>query len=286
MENIIVTGASSGFGLITVKTLAMKGHKVFAAMRNLKTKNAVSAASLMEWASANNKNVDVVELDVTNDESVKNAIEFIAGKTNGIIDVLVNNAGSAYIGLNETLSASQTNHIFQVNVIAVDRMIKAVLPYMHQQKNGLLVTLSSVAARQATPVMGIYAASKAAVDALSVSYSYELKSAGIDVAIIQPGAYQTTDIIANQMAPENAAAEVNYGADMIGYKNGVLKYFQPTDSSRDPGEVARVIASLISMPKGERPLWTLAGAGVLTEVINNINSISKQLVDDLVNARG
>lgn len=285
MKNIIVTGASSGFGLITVKTLAMQGNKVFATMRNIKTKNAVSAASLMEWANANGKNVDVVELDVTNDESVNNAIEYIAGKTNGIIDVLINNAGSTYIGLNETLSASQTNHIFQVNVIAVDRMIKAVLPYMHWQKDGLLITLSSVAARQATPVMGIYAASKAAADALSVSYSYELKSAGIDVVIIQPGAYQTTDIIANQMAPENAAAEINYGTDMIGYKNEVLKYFEPTDTSRDPLEIAEAIASLIAMPKGERPLWTIVGAGALTDVVYTINSISKQLVDEIVNAR-
>jgi NAD(P)-dependent dehydrogenase (short-subunit alcohol dehydrogenase family) len=285
MKTVIITGASSGFGLITAKNLAIQGYKVFAAMRNTKSKNAFSATSLLHWAAEKSYYIDVVDMDVTSDVSVKTAVDYIARKSDGIIDVLINNAGLAYIGLNETLSASQTNQIFQVNVIAVDRMIKAVLPFMHRQKDGLLITISSVAARQATPVMGIYAASKAAVDALSVSYSYELKSSGIDVVNIQPGAYQTTDIVVNQMAPENPSAEINYGIDMIRYKNSVLTYFEAKDSSRNPEEIASEIALIISMPSGKRPLWSIIGAGDSAEIINNINSISKQLIDDLVVAR-
>lgn len=285
MKNIILTGSSSGFGLTTAKILAEAGHRVFATMRNTNGRNAEVAASLLQWAGNNAHQLEVVELDVTSDDSVKQAIETISIKTGGIIDVLINNAGSAYIGLNETLSAAQTNQMFQINVIGVDRMIKAVLPFMHRQKDGLLLTLSSVTARQPTPVMGIYASSKAAVDALSVSYYYELKSSGIDVSILQPGAYQTTDIVSNQMVPQNPEAEKDYAADMINYKNAVLKYFEPTDSSPDPREIADKILELIDTPKGQRPLWTLIGAGQLTGTISNINNSVKDLVDKLVSRR-
>lgn len=285
MKNVILTGTSSGFGLLTAKTLAKKGHVVFATMRNVKTKNADAAEALKKWAEEENVTVHVVELDVTDDKSVKDAIETIAEKTNGAIDVLINNAGSAFIGLNETLSADQTNQIFQINVIAADRMIKAVLPVMHKRKDGLIITISSVASRQHTPVMGAYAASKAAIDALSVSYYYELKSSGIDVAIVQPGAYQTTDIVSKQAVPANPSAADQYGDDMINYTKAVFKYFEPTEASRDPQEVADVIADLIVTPKRERKLWSLIGAGPLTGTIDNINSSIHQLIETILGAR-
>jgi len=286
MKNIILTGTSSGFGLLTAKTLAKKGHKVFATMRNVQTRNAGAAEALLKWAAAEKVLIEIVELDVMDDASVKIAVENIAAKTNGTIDVLINNAGTGFIGLNETLSAEQTNQIFQINVIAADRMIKAVLPYMRDKRDGLLVTISSVTARQYIPVMGVYAASKAAIDALSVSYHYELKSSGVDVAIIQPGAYQTTDIVSKQMIPAHASVADSYGEDMKNYAKAVFQYFEPTPASPDPQEVAEVIADLIETPKGERNLWSIVGAGQLTETFSNINTSLKQVLDMILAARG
>ncbi|MBE9461681.1 SDR family NAD(P)-dependent oxidoreductase [Dyadobacter subterraneus] len=286
MSIILLTGTSSGFGLITAKHLAKQGHSVFATMRDIQTRNLNAAAELTDWAKQEKVKIDIVELDATDDNSVKLAVESIAEKTGGIIDVLINNAGTGFIGLNETLSASQVNQIFQINVIAADRMIKAVLPWMHKNKSGLIVTISSIAARQYIPVMGVYAASKAAIDALSVSYHYELKSSGIDIAIMQPGAYQTTDIVSKQMRPANPSAAKYYSEDMKGYEKQVFQYFEPTEDSRDPKEIAECIADLIETPQGKRKLWTLVGAGPLEEPVGQINTAIKGLTDTVLNARG
>ena len=286
MANIILTGTSSGFGLLTAKILAKKGHNVFATMRNVQTKNSAAAQSLKDWAITEGVKIQIIEADVTDDHSVKAALENITSQTSDIIDVLINNAGTGYIGLNETLSAKQVDQIFQINVIAADRMIKAVLPFMHRNKSGLIINISSVTSRQNIPVMGVYSASKAAIDALSVSYYYELKSSGIDVAIIQPGAYQSTDIVSKQMIPDNPDAIKQYGEDMINYTNAVFQYFEPTSSSRDPGEVAHLIAEIIETPSEKRALTNVIGAGPLGEVITSINNSIQNLVETILNARG
>ena len=285
MKNIILTGTSSGFGLLTAQTLARQGHTVFATMRNVHTRNVAAAASLTGWAKDNKLNIEVVELDVTDDASVMLAMVSIAEKTNGHMDVLINNAGTAYTGLNETLSAAQTDQIFQINVIGVDRMIKGVLPYMHKNKDGLIITLSSVVSRQCAPIMGTYSASKAAVDSLSVSYYYELRNTGIDVAIVQPGAFPTTDIISKQMTPANPSAENYYGEDMHYYKKAVEKYFEPTPSSPDPQIVADLIVELIKTPKGQRQLWSIVGGGPFASAVNDINAAIRQLADTIVGRR-
>jgi NAD(P)-dependent dehydrogenase (short-subunit alcohol dehydrogenase family) len=142
MKKIILTGSASGFGLLAVKTLASKGHTVYATMRNVNGANAIPAQEIKQWAKDNNANVEVVELDVTSDASAKNAIAEITKHSGGQIDVLINNAGISFIGVNESISAEQTDQVFQVNVIGADRMIKAVLPFMHKQKDGLIVNVT------------------------------------------------------------------------------------------------------------------------------------------------
>ena len=284
--NIILTGSSSGFGLLTAKTLALAGHHVFATMRNINGTNKQATDDVYAWANANNTKITVVELDVTSDDSVTTAINHIAGITGGRIDALINNAGSAFIGWNETLSAAQTNQLFQINVIGVDRMIKAVVPYMRTNKSGTIITISSVAARRTTPVMGAYGASKAAIDALSSSYYYELKPFGIDVAILQPGAYPSTDIVAKQPIPANAAAEAYYPEKMQLYKQRVFELFTPKADSPNPQEVADAIAQLLQQPAGNKPLWTLVGADAGRDFIHNINTETKKLLDYIATSAG
>jgi NAD(P)-dependent dehydrogenase (short-subunit alcohol dehydrogenase family) len=285
MKTIILTGSASGFGLLAVKTLAAQGHTVFATMRNVGGANAASAQEIKQWAKDTNAKVEVVELDVTSDSSVKAAIDEISQKSGGIIDVLINNAGLGQLSVSEAITVQQTDQLFQVNVIAADRMIKAVLPLMHQQKDGLIINVTSVLARNHMPLFSTYNATKAALDALSVGYYYELQTVGIDVAIIQPGGYPTTDIINKSLKP-NPAIEALYGERMQKLKEASIAYFTPNADSPNPQEVADAMANLVNGSKGQRPLWTLVGAGGLADSIDHINQSTKTLVDTMLGYMG
>ena len=282
MKKVLLTGSSSGFGLLAAKTLAAKGHTVYATMRNINGANAGNARALRDWAKTNNAKIEVVELDVTSDASAQNAITTILASSGGTIDVLINNAGISFIGISETLTNEQSNQLFQVNTIGTDRMIRAVLPTMHKQGSGLIINVSSVQARQMIPTFTVYNATKAAVDALSVGYYYELRSSGIDVAIIQPGGYPTTDIISKGIQAANPAAEKFYGADTIKVKNSLTHYFTPTETSPNPQPVADKMLELVDAKQGERALWSLVGAGPLEGYIDQINQTTKTIGDILV----
>ncbi|PWV56435.1 SDR family oxidoreductase [Chitinophaga sp. S165] len=279
MKQIILTGSASGFGLKAAKTLALKGHTVYATMRNVNGANAGVAKELKEWAQVQKVNIEVVELDVTSTASVNSAVAEIAKKSNGRIDVLINNAGVTYYGLGEALSMEQTEQMFQVNTLGPERTMKAVLPYMHAQKEGLIINVTSVQSRNHIPSLSTYNGSKAAVDAASVGYHYELRSSGIDVAIIQPGAFQTTDMTSKGMIGKNEAVEAKYGADTLDFKRALLQYFVPTPESGDPQQVADAMLKLVEQPKGERPIWTIVGGGPMEEKFAAINQATKDIVD-------
>lgn len=279
MKQIILTGSASGFGLKAAKTLALKGHTVYATMRNVNGANAEVAKELKDWAQAQKVKVEVVELDVTSTASVNNAIAEIAKKSGGKIDVLINNAGISYYGLGEALTIEQTEQIYQVNTLGPERTMKAVLPYMHTQKEGLIINITSVQSRNYIPGLSTYNGSKAGLDAASVGYHYELKSSGIDVVVIQPGAYQSTDITNKSITGKNEAVEAKYGADALDFKRALLQYFVPTPESGDPQEVADAMLKLVEQPKGERALWTIVGGGPMAEKFEAINQSLKEIVD-------
>jgi NAD(P)-dependent dehydrogenase (short-subunit alcohol dehydrogenase family) len=276
MKKIIVTGSASGFGLLTVQALAKKGHTVYATMRNVTTKNAAAAQILLNWAEENNADVRIVELDITSDASVQTAVTHIA-KDAGQIDVLINNAGLMIWGLSETLSTSQVEQVFQVNVFGSDRMNKAVLPYMHQQNSGLLIHLSSGLSRLHLPYMGAYSAAKAAIDILAETLQYELRETGIDSVVVQPGAYPTTDLFNKLIPADNPAAAQSYGAFGSKIEQGIVYLFTPTPESPDPIEVAQLIADLAEQPKGERKAWSAIGLEGGQATIEGINTTTEQL---------
>lgn len=284
MKHIIVTGSTSGFGLLTAQTLATAGHHVFATMRNVNGSNAAAAKQLLDWAKAKNLKLQVVELDVANAASSKKAIETIAAATGGKIDVLINNAGISFTGVTETLTDEQVTRIFEVNILGAERLIRGVLPYMHKQKEGLIVNLTSVLARNHAPLLTIYNSTKAALDALAVGYHYELKSSGIDVVIVQPGAYPTTDIVNKGIQADNPAAAANYGADMTAFGKGLGLLFTPKENDPHPQEVADIIAGLVAAPKGQRPLWTISDHSVLKDGVAQINGITQALVEGSLQA--
>jgi NAD(P)-dependent dehydrogenase (short-subunit alcohol dehydrogenase family) len=189
-KSVVVTGSSTGFGKLTVQTLAKDGHQVFATMRGVAGKNKAFADELTQWGKDHQLSVEVVELDVTSDESVINAAAHINAKV-GAVDVVVNNAGIYGGGLDESYSVQDYKNIFEVNVFGVLRVVRAFLPAMRAKSTGLFVQISSVMGRIVIPFAGAYTSSKWAIEAVAESLRYELAPQGIDSVIVQPGAFPT-----------------------------------------------------------------------------------------------
>ena len=135
-KTILITGSNSGFGRLTAETLARQGHNVYASMRESAGKNATAAAELKELAAASNLNLTVVDLDITDDGSVEQAVNDILD-ISGFIDVVINNAGILSQGPLEGYTADQVYRQFDANVFSVLRVNRAVLPSMRERRSGL-----------------------------------------------------------------------------------------------------------------------------------------------------
>ncbi|NVO15145.1 MAG: SDR family oxidoreductase [Rhodoplanes sp.] len=253
---ILVTGASSGFGLMTARALAEAGHTVYASMRETEGRNAPRAADLAAWAQAEGVDLRTVELDVQSDDSVDAAVETIIADT-GRIDVVVHNAGHMVFGPAEAFTPDQYIQQYDVNVLGAQRVNRAALPHLRAQGNGLLVWVGSSSTRGGTPpFLAPYFAAKAAMDALAVSYATELALWGIETVVVVPGAFtKGTDHFAHAGAPSDTARAAEYeSGPYAGIADKVLKglaSLEPADA--DPAEVARAIGRVVDTPFGERP---------------------------------
>src|SRR5258708_1096914 len=170
-QTILVTGSNGGFGRLIVETLGRQGHIIFAGMREPTAKNASAAAELRVLAEQRQFTLHVVALDVTDSTSVTQAVEHTVATT-GRLDVVVNNAGVSYIGPLEAFTLEQVQQQFDINVFGVWRVNSAALPHMRAQKSGLLVQVGSVVGRLAFPFLGLYGATKFALEGLTESYRY------------------------------------------------------------------------------------------------------------------
>jgi NAD(P)-dependent dehydrogenase (short-subunit alcohol dehydrogenase family) len=252
---ILVTGSSSGFGRIMSETLARRGHRVFASMRDVDGRNAPAAAQLADLANREDLPLSVLDLDVRDDDSAAAAVESAVAAA-GRLDVLVNNAGTSYLGLLETLTPEQARDLFETNVFSMLRMNRAVLPHMREQGSGLLVHISSGLGRIVLPFNGLYTATKFAVEAIAETYRYELACVDVDSIIVEPGVYATGFF-------ENAAANRPADAQRAPEYGPLHRLSQDMASRRpapgDPQEVADAVAGLVELPAGARPLRTTVG---------------------------
>ncbi|HEX8836543.1 MAG TPA: SDR family oxidoreductase [Candidatus Acidoferrum sp.] len=266
---VLITGTSSGFGRLIAETLARKEFHVFATMRNTKTRNAAPARELELLAERQSLNLQVVDLDVTLEASVQQAVNEVVAKGKRI-DVLVNNAGYGIMDLCETVNVPQAQRQLDVNFFGVLRMNRAVLPVMKRQESGLLLHVSSGAGRLAIPGMGVYCASKFAMEALAETYRYELASQGIDSVILEPGAYSTP--IADKLeAGEDAERRAGYG-EMAKVPDGVLHKIR--NSRADPQEIADKVLQIIETQAGQRKLrYRLGPGGPGVERINTLTDV-------------
>ncbi|NBI27993.1 SDR family oxidoreductase [Chengkuizengella marina] len=185
-KQAIVTGASSGFGLLTVLELAQSDYHVIATMRNLeKSKILENELSKLQIS----QNVDMLKLDVTSTEDLNEFNHKLDNYNN--IQVLVNNAGFAQGGFTEDVTIEQYRDQFETNVLGVIAVTQAVIPRMRKQKSGRIINLSSVSGLIGFPSLSPYVASKHALEGFSESLRLELKPFGVDVILIEPGSYAT-----------------------------------------------------------------------------------------------
>nr|WP_199002636.1 SDR family oxidoreductase [Flavobacterium sp. ASV13] len=251
-KTIFITGTSTGFGKLTAITLANAGHLVIAGMRNTKDKNVGAANELNALA-----NIEVVDIDITNDDSVGIAFEKIITKY-GKIDVLINNAAVSGFGLLEGYSIEQVQKMFDVNVYSVLRMYQAVLPSMRKEKNGLIINITTGASGHTLPFMVPYIASKLVVESFTEGLQDELADYGIENVSIQPGVYPTEMNNGSKAGINADKQEIidQYGEAATAKFNalGTALFGKMAQFDMNPQTIADGILELVNMKKGERPL--------------------------------
>jgi NAD(P)-dependent dehydrogenase (short-subunit alcohol dehydrogenase family) len=247
-SKILVTGASGGFGELTVKTLLGQGHSVAATMRDSAGKNKSIAQELSGLGAK------VVDLDVTDDHSVNAGVAEAIEVLNGL-DVVVNNAGVGVLGIQEQFTIDDFRRLFDINVFGVQRVNRAALPHFRRQGSGLLVHVSSILGRIALPFYGPYNASKWALEALAENYRLELSGFGVDSCLVEPGGFPT-GFMRNLIMPADTSQNDSYG-EMVNAPKQMFENFEgalANNPDQDPQNVADAIAKLINTPAGERPM--------------------------------
>lgn len=235
----LVTGSSSGIGFETSLALAREGYYTYSTMRYVTKGNTIK-----DVAKKENLKIEVLELDVNKDETIRNCVNQILKEKNRI-DILVNNAGYGLFGCLEDISMEELKAQFETNFFGVVRMLQAVLPVMRKQKSGIVVNVSSVAGRIGFPVSPAYISSKFALEGLSESLRYELMPFGIKVVIIEPGVIKT-----NFMSSVKRAAKTDSVYKEI--TNKVISGITMMAGMGTPAEeVAKTIMKAI---KSENPL--------------------------------
>ena len=272
MKNVIITGRSSGFGLKAVKDFADKGNKVFATMRNPNGKNLKIKTELEEYSS----NIKVVDMDVTNDMSVINAMNIIFSEAENI-DILINNAGIMYIGITEAYSVEQAKFQMETNYFGAIRTIQAVLPSMRKAGKGLIINTSSLVGRMSPPFFGTYTATKHALEGYSQALRYEVSPFGVDVVMVEPGPFGT-GLLASGQAPSHSEVLDSYG-ELAGVPTAMGENFAQmlqSEDAPDPQWVVDAYLKLAEMPFGSRPTRTVVG---ITWGVDEINEPTQPIQD-------
>ena len=253
--NIVITGASSGFGALTARALADAGHTVYAGMRDVSGTDAHAVVELDEYAQTHTAKLHAIAMDVTDQSMVDAAIKQVIDET-GRLDVVVHNAGHMVLGPAEAFTVEQVAQVYDVNVLSTQRVNRASLPHLRAQRDGLLVWVGSSSSRGGTPpYLAPYFAAKAAEDALAVSYAAELARFGIDTTIIVPGAFTTgTNHYAHAGHAADTAVEQQYDQLYAGIMEEIpARQAKMAPPDADPAEVARQITRVVGLPKGQRP---------------------------------
>jgi len=237
---VLVTGCRSGFGKLIAVEAARRGHTVFAGLRDLSTAGDLRAL-------AQGLAVTPVQLDVVRPEQREAVVRRILAE-HGCIDALVNNAGVALGGFLEQIDEDELRDVFDVNVFAPWALTKLVLPSMRERRAGRIVNISSMSGFMAFPGLGAYSGSKFALEGLSESWRHELNLMGIDLYLVQPGAYATDIWGRNKTLCRHGLDD---DSPWRAYAERMLRSFDQEVSKRvrPPGEVADLVCDLLDGPR-------------------------------------
>jgi NAD(P)-dependent dehydrogenase (short-subunit alcohol dehydrogenase family) len=236
----LITGSSSGFGLLTSIELAKAGFRVVATMRDLGRRERLDQAAAGAGVAAQ---LDVRALDVTNFDAVPPFVDAVV-RDLGRLDVLVNNAGFAVAGFAEDIKLEELRHQFDTNFFGAVAMTRAALPTMRRQRSGHIIQVSSIAGLHGSVTVSSYSASKHALEGWSESLRLEVNSLGIKIALIEPGAFQTDIWTRGAVMGENATKETSKNIQ----RSLRMRERVQALPKRDPIEVARLIASVAQDP--------------------------------------
>ena len=238
----VITGSSSGIGLLTAIEFAHHGYFVVATMRDpgraAKLEEAAAKAGVRE-------RLDIRRVDVTEFDSLPGVVEAIV-RDHSRIDVLVNNAGFSVAGFSEDLSLADFRHQFETNFFGTVAMSKAVIPVMRNQKSGHIIQVASVAGHLGQPMLGAYSSSKFALEGWSESLRIETHSLGIRVVLVEPGAFETDIWTRNVMIGAGALDPNSPNKERSQRFAEFVK--QSAKHRRDAGDVARLILRIAKNP--------------------------------------
>ena len=239
MAVVLVTGCSSGCGRETALQFARRGDRVYASLRNMST-----SGPLLELAALEGLDLEVVTLDVTDDRSVAAAVDQIV-MAHGAVDILVNNAGVDNDGPVETTPMESARQVMETNFWGAVRTIRAVLPGMRAKGSGVIVNVTSVAARlPGLPYNSWYAASKNALRALTEAMEMEVADFGVRVASVEPGFF-SSNIMENAAAHRVATDHGPYTADVA----WMTRFYElALANAPDPSQVAACILAVADDP--------------------------------------
>ncbi|HKO40064.1 MAG TPA: SDR family oxidoreductase [Nitrososphaeraceae archaeon] len=260
----VVTGSSTGIGFETSLLLARNGFYTYSTMRNLDKSKAITNIKQKEKLS-----LEILQLDVTADKSVKEAINKITNEQERI-DVLVNNAGFALVGAFEEISIEEFKEQYETNVFGVIRVTQAVLPIMRNQRGGTIVNISSIAGKIGFPLTSAYVSSKFALEGLTESMAYEIEQFGIKVILIEPGVIKT-NFNNNLIIGKRVANNQNSSYTEMTQKR--ITGFQPRfESGTPPVDVAKVILKAITSENLSKLRYLVGNdAFKLIKIRNNIS---------------
>ncbi|HEX3480442.1 MAG TPA: SDR family NAD(P)-dependent oxidoreductase [Kofleriaceae bacterium] len=255
-EIALVTGASSGLGLLTAIELARAGFRVMATMRDLARRGAVEDAARRAGVA-----VYVCELDVTDPGSIERAVA-AARSIGPRFSVLVNNAGFTMDGFFEDLSDEDLQLQFDTNVFGLAAVTRAFLPAMREHRAGRVINISSISGRFAGPGYAAYCASKWAVEGLSEALRFELLPFGIHVVLIEPSGFYGTDILTRNRRLATRALDPASPYFAATQRMNAQTAAMSTQMFGDPAQVARAIVEAATSPRpalrrriGRQALW-------------------------------
>lgn len=288
MSTVLITGAATGIGNLTARALAANGHTVYASMRDPGGRNAASAKELLGLDG----DLRVTDLDVQSEDSARQTVQVIVGEA-GQLDVVVHNAGHLYLGYSEAFTVEDITRLFDINVLGMHRVNRAVLPYMRERRSGTLLYVGSTTTVSMPPFLAPYVASKAAFDALAQATGYEAAQFGIETVIVMPGAFtHGTEHFPNASHASDHAVTTAYAPlDPL-----VARYEEATAGlvapgvDDDPATVATEITRILALPAGTRPARSVvdftATGDPSAVTVDEVNALAGQHQENFITRMG